>query len=111
MMFIALARASGINAYAQASEDALAMRVLDDTLYRARHVKAGIDIRGTQYTVDVGWRSVVSELRPRPISDTELVALLHNNNAVENLLSGDNVTASSPERKSDGEGKGGVVRV
>src|SRR3546814_3202599 len=45
--------------------------------------------------VDVGWRAVGSELRPRPISDTERVALLHNNNAVENLLSGDNVPASS----------------
>src|SRR5690606_27777641 len=58
MMFIALARSVGINAYAQASQDALAIRVVDDTVFRAKHVKAGVDIEGTQYTVDVGWRSV-----------------------------------------------------
>jgi len=95
MMFIALARAAGMNAYAQASDDALAIRVLDDALYRARHVKAGVDIGGLQYTVDVGWRSVVAESRPRRISDTELVALLHSNNAVERLLQGDKETATT----------------
>ena len=89
MMFIALARASGIDAYAQASNDALAMRVLEDTVYRAHHVKAGVDIDGVQYTVDVGWRAVVAEEKPRRISDVQLVALLHNNNAVERLLAGD----------------------
>ena len=94
MMFIALARASGLDAYAQASGDALAMRVIDDTLYRTRHVKAGVDIDGLQYTVDVGWRSVVAEDRPKRISDRELVALLHNNNAVEKLMAGDNSGAS-----------------
>lgn len=88
MMFVALARTVGVTAYAQASDDALAIRVVDDTLYRARHVKAGVDIEGAQYTVDVGWRSVVAERRPRRISDGQLVALLHNNNAVERLQHG-----------------------
>src|SRR5690606_37098200 len=88
MMFIALARHVGLAAYAQASGDALAMRVMDDTLYRTRHVKAGVDIDGLQYTVDVGWRSVVAEDRPRRLSDRELVALLHSNNASEQLMAG-----------------------
>lgn len=88
MMFIALARHVGLDAYAQASGDALAMRVMDDTLYRTRHVKAGVDIDGLQYTVDVGWRSVVAEDRPHRISDRELVALLHSNNAIEQLMAG-----------------------
>ncbi len=95
MMFIALARSVGIDAYAQASEDALAMRVVDNTLVRANHVKAGIDIEGAQYTVDVGWRSVVVERRPRRISDAQLVSLLHNNNAVENLQRGDRTGAAT----------------
>ena len=96
MMFIALARASGIDAYAQASDGALAVRELEDTLYRAHHVKAGVDIDGVQYTVDVGWRAVVAEERPRRITDVQLVALLHNNNAVEWLLAGD-LTAALAE--------------
>ncbi len=95
MMFIALARATGVDAYAQASEDALAMRVVDNTLFRARHVKAGIDIDGAQYTVDVGWRSVVVERNPRRISDVQLVALLYNNNAVERLARGAKTEATN----------------
>ena len=94
MMFIALARAAGIDAYAQMSEDTLAMHMVDDTLLRARHVKAGIDANGLQYTVDVGWRSVVAERRPRRISDARLVALLHNNNAIEGLQRGDQAAAA-----------------
>src|SRR3546814_10782724 len=89
MMFIALARAAGVDAYAQMSGDTLAMRLVDDTLMRAKHVKAGIEANSQQYTVDVGWRSVVAERRPRRISDAQLEALLHNNNEVENLQRGD----------------------
>ena len=95
MMFIALARASGVDAYAQMSEDTLAMRLVDDTLLRAKHVKAGIDADHRQYTVDVGWRSVVAERRPRRISDAQLVALLHNNNAIEKLQGGDEAGAAT----------------
>ncbi|HEY9540755.1 MAG TPA: transglutaminase, partial [Luteimonas sp.] len=95
MMFIALARAAGVDAYAQMSGDTLAMRLVDDTLMRAKHVKAGIDANRQQYTVDVGWRSVVAERRPRRISDAQLAALLHNNNAVENLQRGDMTGAAT----------------
>src|SRR3546814_2285492 len=62
---------------------------------RAKHVKAGIDANRQQYTVDVGWRSVVAERRPRRISDAQLAALLHNNNAVENLQRGDMTGAAT----------------
>lgn len=94
LMFIAMARASGMRAYAQASDDALAMRVLGDTVYRATHVNAGVEIDGLEYTVDVGWRSLLAVRKPRRITDAQLVALLHNNNAVESLLSGDKVQAA-----------------
>ena len=95
LMFIALARASGMQAHAQASDDALAMRVLDDTVYRATHVNAGVEIRGMEYTVDVGWRSLLAVRKPRTISDAQAVALLHNNNAVERLLQKDFAQAAS----------------
>src|SRR3546814_12688798 len=61
MMFIALARAAGVDAYAQMSGDTLAMRLVDDTLMRAQPVKAAIDDNRQQSPVDVGWRSVVAE--------------------------------------------------
>jgi tetratricopeptide (TPR) repeat protein len=95
MMFIALARAAGVDAYAQISEDTLSMRLVDNTLLRTKHVKAGIDANRLQYTVDVGWRSVVAERSPRRISDAQLVALLHNNNAVEDLQRGDRAGAAA----------------
>lgn len=88
LMFIAMARASGMRAYAQASDDALAMRVLGDTVYRATHVNAGIEIDGKEYTVDVGWRSLLTVRKPRTITDVQAVALLHNNKAVEQMLLG-----------------------
>ncbi len=94
LLFIAMARASGMHAYVQASDDALAMRVLGDTVYRATHVNAGIEIDGREYTVDVGWRSVLAVRNPRDISDAQAIALLHNNNAVERLLLGDKEDAA-----------------
>ncbi len=94
MMFIAMARASGIDAFAQASDDALAMRVLDDTLYRATHVNAGIRADGQHYSVDVGWQAILAGRKPQRISDARLVAMLHNNHAVERLLEGRHAAAA-----------------
>ena len=94
MMFIAMARASGIKAFAQASDDALSMRMQDGTLFRATHVNAGVLIDGEHYSVDVGWRGVAAGRKPRRISDARTVALLHNNHAVEHLLQGESAAAA-----------------
>ena len=94
MMFIAMARASGIKAFAQASDDALSMRMQDGTLFRATHVNAGVLIDGEHHSVDVGWRAVAAGRKPRRISDPSTVALLHNNHAVEHLLQGESAAAA-----------------
>ena len=94
MMFIAMARASGIKAFAQASDVALSMRIQDGTLFRATHVNAGVLIDGEHYSVDVGWRGVAAGRKPRRISDARTVALLHNNHAVEHLLQGESAAAA-----------------
>jgi Flp pilus assembly protein TadD len=94
MMFVAMARAVGIPAYPQASEDALAMRMQDGTLYRATHVNAGVLIAGARHSVDVGWRGVAVGRDPRRISDARTLALLHNNHAVEHLLQGEHTAAA-----------------
>ena len=95
MMFIAMARASGIKAYAQASDDALSMRMQDGTLFRATHVNAGVLIGGKHHSVDVGWRGVAVGRKPQRISDARMIALLHNNHAVEHLLQGEPAVAAS----------------
>lgn len=94
MMVVAMARAVGIPAHAQASEDALAMRMQDGTLYRATHVNAGLLINGVRHSVDVGWGGVAVGRDPRRISDARTVALLHNNHAVEHLLQGEHAEAA-----------------
>ena len=95
LMFIALARASGLEARAQASGDALAMRVLDDTVFRTSHVNAGVRIDGRWHSVDVAWRSLVATREPEAITDAQAAALLHNNNAVEHLVRGDKAMATA----------------
>ena len=89
-----MARASGLKAFAQASDNALSMRMLDGTLFRATHVNAGVLIDGEHHSVDVGWRGVAAGREPRRISDARTVALLRNNHAVEHLLQ----VGGAPER-------------
>jgi tetratricopeptide (TPR) repeat protein len=64
-------------------------------VYRATHVNAGVEVGGLEYTVDVGWRSLVAVRKPRSITDAQLVALLLNNNAIEHLLAGDKEQAAA----------------
>ncbi len=94
MMFVAMARAAGIKAFAQASDDALSMRMQDGTLFRATHINAGVLIEGERHSVDVGWRGVAAGRKPRRVSDARMVALLHNNHAVEHLLQGESGAAA-----------------
>ena len=95
LMFVAMARLQGLEAFAQATEQALAVEVVGDTLFRATHVNAGVLIDGREYTVDVGWRAVLAGHPPRRIGDAQAVALLRNNEAVERLLQGD-VAGATP---------------
>ena len=88
LMFVAVARAIGIRAHAQASDDTLAAGMLDGMVYRVTHMNAGVEVDGKVVSVDVGWRDVLAEREPRRIPDARAVALLHNNRAVEALLQG-----------------------
>jgi Flp pilus assembly protein TadD len=95
LMFVALARANGIRANAQASDEVLAAGVLDGMAYRVTHMNAGVEVDGKVVAVDIGWRDVLAEREPHRISDARAVALLHNNRAVEWLLQGDIATATA----------------
>lgn len=95
LLFIAMARAQGLVAFAQATEQVLAVEVVGDTLFRATHANVGVMIDGREYTVDVGWRAVLAGHPPKRISDAQAVALLRNNEAVEHLLQGD-VAGATP---------------
>jgi Flp pilus assembly protein TadD len=101
LMFVALARASGIRAHAQASDDVVAAQVLDGMLYRTTHMNAGVEADdGRIYSVDVGWRDVLAEREPTRISDARALALLHGNRAVEALLRGDAAAANAESERA-----------
>lgn len=86
LMFVAIARAAGIRARAQASDEVVAAQVQGGMLSLATHMNAGVVAGGKVYSVDVGWRDVVVEREPTRTTDVRALALLHNNRAVEWLL-------------------------
>lgn len=88
LMAIALARASGMQAYAQEIEDVLTWYQEGSTVIRNNHVNAGIRIGHQRFTVDVAWNEVIARQQPRAISDAHLFAMFYNNRAVELLGKG-----------------------
>ncbi len=94
LMFVALAREAGLRAYPQSSDDALSMRVVNNTLFRTTHMNAGVRVDGQVLVVDVGSNMVIAGRQPRRIPDAAAIALFHNNLAVEALLLGDSSTAT-----------------
>lgn len=95
LMFVALAREAGVRAYPQASDETLSMRVVNQTLFRATHMNAGVRLNDQSLVVDVGADMVIAGRQPRRIPDLAAIALFHNNRAVEALLENDNPTAST----------------
>ena len=89
LMFVALARASGMRARVQASDVVQEAWAADDLVFRAAHVNAVVEGDFGSYVIDVGWRNVVAERSPRVINDRQAVALLHNNLAMEHLAGSD----------------------
>lgn len=82
LLFVALARAAGLDAYPQVIEETLSWHQADGTIYRNNHINAGVRIDGRRYTVDVTSDSVISRQHPAPASDQRMLALYYNNHAV-----------------------------
>ena len=85
LLTVALARESGLQAYAQELDDIVAGRVDDDIVYRFNHVNAGFTIGHSRFTIDVARDLVKARGPPKPISDQRLLALYYNNRAAELL--------------------------
>jgi len=85
LLFLALAREVGLDAYPQVIEETLGWDQRDSTIYRNIHINAGVRIAGQRFTVDVASDSVIARHHPAPVSDQRLLALYYNNQAVELL--------------------------
>lgn len=87
LMFTALARRAGIDAYVQETDHVLAWQG-NGALYGNGHINVGVKIGGVRKTVDID-RSVVS-IRgiPRAISDERALAHFYNNRGAELMDAG-----------------------
>ena len=76
LLFLALAREAGLDAYPQVIEETLGWDQRDSTIYRNIHINAGVRIGGQRFTVDVASDSVIARHHPAPVSDQRLLRLL-----------------------------------
>ena len=81
MLFLALAREAGLDAYPQEIRETLAWQQRDGIVYRTNHVNAGVRIGMRHYTVDVGSGFVISRYPPQRISTQRLLVHYYNNHA------------------------------
>jgi Flp pilus assembly protein TadD len=95
LLTVALARASGLQAYGQELDDIVAWRVDDNIVFGFNHVNAGISIGGSRFTVDVARDLVMARNPPEPVSDQRLLALYYTNRAAE-LVAGASPAAAEP---------------
>ena len=81
LLFLALAREAGLDAYPQEIGDTFSWYMQDGTVYRTTHLNAGVRLEGDHYTMDVARRWVAVEDPPLRISDSRLIAHYYNNQA------------------------------
>lgn len=93
LLFVALAREAGLDAYVQETDHVLTWYQGDGTVYNASHVNAGVKVGGRRRTIDIN-RNVMMFLEPpRPISDERALSRYYNNRGAE-LLDQDLVPAA-----------------
>lgn len=100
LMFLALAREAGLDAYPQEIGQTLNWREQDQTVFRSMHVNAGVRVGGLRYTVDVAANRVIGLRPPERISEARLIAHYYGNLAIESLARGDYADALTQVRRS-----------
>jgi Flp pilus assembly protein TadD len=88
MLFIALAREAGLDAYPQEIPETLAWYQDSGILYRVDHINAVVRIAGRGYLVDIASDSVIALRPPTRVSDQRLLAHYYNNLAMRDLEQG-----------------------
>lgn len=85
MLFIALAREAGLDAYPQEIRETLAWHQDSGILYRVDHINAVVRIAARGYVVDIAGDSVIALREPARVSDQRLLAHYYNNLAMREL--------------------------
>lgn len=88
LLFLAIARETGLDVHAQEIENTLSWRQEDNTIYRNNHVNARVSVNGLQFVVDILGSNLIAGSRPVLISDQRLLAHYYNNLAMDELARG-----------------------
>lgn len=89
LLFVALARAAGLDAQVQEVGEVLAWYRDEGVIYSANHVNAGIRTGIQHQTLDVDRNILATRNRPRGVSDARALAHFHNNRGAELMAAGD----------------------
>jgi Flp pilus assembly protein TadD len=88
LLFVALARHAGLDAYVQETDQVLAWFEQGGTVYNSGHVNAGVRIGYRRRTVDIDRSIVMMRHPPRAISDQRALAHYYNNRGAELMSAG-----------------------
>lgn len=89
LLFLALAREAGLEAYPQAIEETLSWQREDGIFFRNSHVNVVVRIGPRRFIVDVARDAVILRGQPVRLTQRSLVARYHNNVAMESLARGE----------------------
>jgi tetratricopeptide (TPR) repeat protein len=89
LLFLAMAREAGLEAYPQVYEQTLSWQRAQGTFYRNSHVNAVVRIGPRKFTLDVARGAVITHGRPVRLDERGLLTRYHNNRAIELLGQGD----------------------
>lgn len=85
LLFVALARAAGLEATPQEIRETLSWRQSDGILYRTDHINTQVRVAGRAYTIDIAGDGIIALAAPEPVSDARLLAHHYNNLAMQHL--------------------------
>jgi len=88
LLFLALAREAGLDAWPQETVEVQAWHLRNNTLYRTNHVDAGVRAGGRTYRVDGSPVAVVARYPPERIEQRRLLAHYYNNHAIAAMDNG-----------------------
>lgn len=89
LVFLALAREAGLDAYPQEIDETLSWQQRGDIVYRSNHVNAAVRLGANRYVVDVGSSFVIGRRPAHAISEQRLLAQYYNNRAAQLMFQGD----------------------
>ncbi len=89
LVFLALAREAGLDAYPQEIDETLSWQQRQDVVYRSNHVNAAVRLGAQRYVVDVGSSFVIGRHPAHAIGEQRLLAQYYNNRAAQLMVLGD----------------------